>query len=102
MDKSLIDYILQQGLGVVFGAICFWLLIKEKRKAEQRLVDVIRERKTDRDELLKLLGRIDAHLSLRESLDPDVPKRRDTDRALIETLEHALDRAKGALSPSPR
>jgi hypothetical protein len=84
-DKSLLDYLLNQSIGVVAAGAMFWLYVKERRRMERRLVDLLRERKTDRDEQLRMYGRIDAYLShvIRELADPSNPKRRASDRQLL-------------------
>jgi NAD(P)H-nitrite reductase large subunit len=98
IDKSLIDYLLQQSIGVVAAGAMFWLYVKEKRATEKRLTDLLRERKNDRDELLRMYGRIDAFLTradlfervdrqaLRDITDPENPKRRATDRELLDAI----------------
>ena len=99
LDKSVVEYVLSQSPVVVVLCIGFWLYVKEKRATEKRLVDLLRERKADRDEALRMNGRIETHLaradafeafaraSLKETLDPRAPKRRQTDRFLKAALE---------------
>ena len=97
-DKSLIDYLLNQSIGVVAAAAMLWLYVKDKRATERRLTDILRDRKSDRDETLRMYGRLDSHLQraelwdrvqqqqLREITDPTVPKRRSTDRVLLDAI----------------
>jgi len=103
VEKSLLDYVLSQTIGVVFAAVVLWLYIKEKHTTERRLVDIIRERKTDRDALLGTLARVEVHLqrsdqfeefsraALEDAQRADVPKRRKTDRLLASALAEASD-----------
>jgi hypothetical protein len=108
VERSIVDYVISQGLGVVFGAVCFYLLIKEKRSSEKRLVDVIRERKTDRDDLLQTLGAVKSHLAARDAYDvatgevlnPAIPKRREIDRLIVNALQTAIAAAAKQLPPA--
>lgn len=98
MEKQLVEYFLTQSPVVVVLAVVLWFYAKEKRTTEKRLVDLLRERKADRDEQLRMYGRVDAHLQrsdlferadrqlLKEVNDPKIPKRRATDRALINAI----------------
>ena len=109
IERSIVDYVISQGLGVVFGSVCFWLLIKEKRSSEKRLVDVIRERKSDRDDLLQTLGAVKSHLAGRDAYDvaagevlnPSIPKRREVDRLLVRALQEAIAAAAQQLQAPP-
>ena len=101
--KSFTDWVFSQGVGVVFGALMAWVYIKERRQ----LVGILRERKTDRDSLLVMLGRLDAHLSrasiveqvargvLADAVNPDIPKRREADRLVLAALEREYRQATG-------
>ena len=103
MDQTLLDYLLSQTIGVVFAAVCLYLYVKEKHGTERRLVDIIRDRKADRDALLQTLARVETHLqradafeefsraALAEAQRPDVPKRRKSDRLLASALAEADD-----------
>lgn len=94
MEKTLLDYVLGQGIGVVFGAVILYVYLKERKENSRRLTGIIHERKTDRDQLLLMLGRLDAHLgraaafeefsriALEEADDPHNPRRRRHDMLL--------------------
>jgi hypothetical protein len=106
MEKTLLDYVLGQGIGVVFGAAILYIYIRERKENTRRLVGIIHERKTDRDQLLLMLGRLDAHLgraaafeefsrvALREAADPDNPHRRRHDLLLQAALEREREIAR--------
>jgi hypothetical protein len=99
VESSLVEWILGQSAAVVVGGVSFWVLLKEKRATEKRLVDLLRERKSDRDENLRMYGRLDSHLTradlfdrvgkaaLKELSDPKIPKRRASDRELLASID---------------
>lgn len=98
LDRSLLEWVLSQSPTVVVLAVVLWFYAKEKRASEKRLVDLLRDRKTDRDETLRMYGRLDAHLTrrdifehvdrqaLQDVTDPANPKRRRTDRELLDAI----------------
>jgi len=113
VEKSLLDYLLNQTTGIVAAGVLLWLYVRERRDTERRLAEIIKERRNDRDELLRLLVRVESHLArsdafegfarsaLRDTLDPKNPRRRETDALLMTALEKELQIQTAAASDPP-
>lgn len=76
IDKGILELILEQSIGLIFGITCLIFLyftlkekIKDKNQTIKQLKDIIHERKTDRDGLLGLMGEIRAYLATARSLE---------------------------------
>jgi hypothetical protein len=107
IDKAW-EFAFNNGLGVVFGTAAFvaWFYtflgwIKDKRATEQRLVGIIKDRKTDRDKQLEMWGQVIAYMqrqdlvervsraALSDALRSDVPRRRSLDREIASAIRDA-------------
>lgn len=94
-SSELVKFLFNQGTGVAFGITCLVILyyshketIKDKNETVERLKGIIYERKTDRDALLQLMGKIEAHLTMSNAI------RQIAQQAVSETLMHTERRRK--------
>lgn len=73
VDRSVIELlekVAQQGAGVLLALLMFFVWLKSSRQDSliqrdhiKRLEDILRERKSDRDALLLMLGKLEAHVA---------------------------------------
>lgn len=103
-------FLLNQGVGIFFGSAClailyfYWKLHdKQRDDTEKRLSDLLRERKSDRDMILIIMGRIEAYLThaeafeysrkvISDATDKNIPKRRSIDKLLMDSLKVQEDK----------
>ena len=126
LDAETLKELSRHGTGFLLGCLMFLVWLNDKRTQQKRdredkdrleveaqeradrdalhikrLEDILRERKSDRDAMLTLMGRIEAHLArtdqfekfsrevLREADSPS-PKRRYADHLLAEGIAESL------------
>src|SRR5918996_524797 len=97
IDLDTIKELARQGAGWLLAVIMFAVYVMDRRTTEKRLTDVLRERKSDRDTLLNLMGKIEVHLAKADSFErfaervmeegnKPSPKRRVLDKELADAL----------------
>lgn len=105
LSPELLDKVLNQGAGFAMALIMFIVWYRQNKGHSRRLEDLLRERKTDRDAMLLMLGRIAGHLDRSDAfvqfsrealhqLESEAPKRRALDTLLAEAVQRASIEAK--------